>query len=84
MPTFDSESGANAGRRSRGGGRPPDGIRELVSEASEYAIRRLRAIASGEDDAWDHTEQFAALRFLASRAPRATRPREGIDDESDS
>ena len=58
------------GRRSRGGGRPANHVRQLVGKASEEAVLKLREIAINEKDRYPGDEQLAALRILAGLLPK--------------
>ena len=62
---FDSATAAEMGRRSRGGGRPANHVRQLVGKASEEAVLKLREIAINEKDRYPGDEQ------LAGRIPTA-------------
>ena len=59
---FDSDSGREAGRKSRGGGRPRRALADLMDQGGETAVLELlRIVRAGED----HSLYAFALKELA-------------------
>lgn len=69
---FTPESARLAGKKSRGGGRPPNRVRQLVGEGAELAVVKLREIAENSAQLYEVRDQLTALKILAGLLPKTS------------